>query len=252
MCTGIHRHSYKNGPAFMKTIGMLGGMSWESTAVYYRAINEGIKAKLGSLHSAEIILKSLDFEKIEQLQHAGDWEATAAILKKAAKSVEVAGADFLIICTNTMHIVAPEITNHIKIPILHIADATGEKLIKDKISSVGLLGTNFTMEKPFYKDRLRKKYGIEVVVPLSEERERLHEIIYDELCCGIVKKSSKEFYLEVIDKLTTAGVEGIILGCTEIGMLVSFEDTEIRLYDTTEIHADQAVNFALKGKLKTS
>jgi aspartate racemase len=252
VCTGIHRHSYKNGPAFMKTIGMLGGMSWESTAVYYRAINEGIKAKLGSLHSAEIILKSLDFEKIEQLQHAGDWEATAAILKKAAKSVEVAGADFLIICTNTMHIVAPEITNHIKIPILHIADATGERLIKDKISSVGLLGTNFTMEKPFYKDHLRKKYGIEVVIPPSEERERLHEIIYDELCCGIVKKSSKEFYLEVIDKLTTAGVEGIILGCTEIGMLVSFEDTEIRLYDTTEIHADQAVNFALKGKLKTS
>ena len=236
----------------MKTIGMLGGMSWESTAIYYRAINEGIKAKLGSLHSAEIILKSLDFEKIERLQHAGDWETTASILKKAAKSVEVAGADFLIICTNTMHIVAPEICKHIKIPILHIADATGERLIKDKISSVGLLGTNFTMEKPFYKDRLRKKYGIEVVVPPSVERARLHEIIYEELCCGIVKKSSKEFYLEVIDKLTTAGVEGIILGCTEIGMLVSFEDTEIRLYDTTEIHADQAVNFALKGKLKTS
>ena len=138
---------------------MLGGMSWESTAVYYRAINEGVKAELGSLHSAEIILKSLDFDKIEQLQHAGDWEATAGILKKAAKSVEVAGADFLIICTNTMHIVAPEISNHIKIPILHIADATGERLIKDKISSVGLLGTNLPMEKPFYKDRLRKKYG---------------------------------------------------------------------------------------------
>ena len=186
------------------------------------------------------------------MQHAGDWEATAAILKKAAKSVEVAGADFLIICTNTMHIVAPEISNHIKIPILHIADATGERLIKDKISSVGLLGTNFTMEKPFYKDRLRKKYGIEVVVPPSEERARLHEIIYGELCCGIVKRSSKDFYLEVIDKLTTAGVEGIILGCTEIGMLVSFEDTEIRLYDTTEIHADQAVNLALKGKLNIS
>ena len=236
----------------MKTIGMLGGMSWESTAVYYRAINEGVKAELGSLHSAEIILKSLDFEKIEQLQHAGDWEATAGILKKAAKSVEVAGADFLIICTNTMHIVASEISNHIKIPILHIADATGERLIKDKISSVGLLGTNFTMEQPFYKDRLRKKYGIEVVVPPSEERARLHEIIYGELCCGIVKRSSKDFYLEVIDKLTTAGVEGIILGCTEIGMLVSSEDTDIRLYDTTEIHADQAVNLALKGKLNIS
>ena len=236
----------------MKTIGMLGGMSWESTAVYYRAINEGVKAELGSLHSAEIILKSLDFEKIEQLQHAGDWEATAGILKKAAKSVEVAGADFLIICTNTMHIVAPEISNHIKIPILHIADATGERLIKDKISSVGLLGTNFTMEKPFYKDRLRKKYGIEVVVPPREERARLHKIIYDELCCGIVKRNSKDFYLEVIDKLTTAGVEGIILGCTEIGMLVSSEDTDIRLYDTTEIHADQAVNLALKGKLNIS
>ena len=236
----------------MKTIGMLGGMSWESTAIYYRAINEGIKAKLGSLHSAEIILKSLDFEKIERLQHAGDWETMACILKKSAKSVEVAGADFLIICTNTMHIVAPEISNHIKIPILHIADATGERLIKDKISSVGLLGTNFTMEKPFYKDRLREKYGVEVIVPNTEERARLHEIIYDELCCGIVKGSSKEFYLKIIDKLTAAGVDGVILGCTEIGMLVSVEDTDIRLYDTTEIHAEQAVNFALKGKLKTS
>ena len=229
----------------MKTIGMLGGMSWQSTALYYREINEGIKEKLGALHSAEIILNSVDFEKIERLQQKGDWEATADILKKAARSVELAGADFLIICTNTMHIVAPEITTHLKIPVLHIADATGEKLIEDKISSVGLLGTNFTMEKSFYKGRLSERYGIQTVIPSSEDRVELHRIIYEELCCGVVKQSSRAYYLEVIDKLKTAGAEGVILGCTEIGMLVSKKDTAARLYDTTKIHAERAVNLAL-------
>ena len=229
----------------MKTIGMLGGMSWESTALYYREINERIKEKLGALHSAEIILNSVDFEKIERLQQKGDWEATADILKKAARSVELAGADFLIICTNTMHIVAPEITTYLKIPVLHIADATGEKLIEDKISSVGLLGTNFTMEKSFYKGRLSERYGIQPVIPSSEDRVELHRIIYEELCCGVIKQSSREYYLEVIDKLKTAGAEGVILGCTEIGMLVSKKDTAVRLYDTTKIHAERAVNLAL-------
>ena len=229
----------------MKTIGMLGGMSWQSTALYYREINEGIKEKLGALHSAEIILNSVDFEKIERLQQKGDWEATADILGKAARSVELAGADFLIICTNTMHIVAPEITTYLKIPVLHIADATGEKLIEDKISSVGLLGTNFTMEKSFYKGRLSERYGIQTVIPSSEDRVELHRIIYEELCCGVVKQSSRAYYLEVIDKLKTAGAEGVILGCTEIGMLVSKKDTAVRLYDTTKIHAERAVNLAL-------
>ena len=230
----------------MKTIGMLGGMSWQSTALYYREINEGIKEKLGALHSAEIILNSVDFEKIERLQQKGDWEATADILGKAARSVELAGADFLIICTNTMHIVAPEITTYLKIPVLHIADATGEKLIEDKISSVGLLGTNFTMEKSFYKGRLSERYGIQTVIPSSEDRVELHRIIYEELCCGVVKQSSRAYYLEVIDKLKTAGAEGVILGCTEIGMLVSKKDTSARLYDTTKIHAESAVSLALE------
>ena len=230
----------------MKTIGMLGGMSWESTAIYYREINEGIKAKTGSLHSAKIILNSLDFQEIERLQRSENWEETSNILKGAAKSVELAGADFLIICTNTMHIVAPEIIEHLSIPVLHIADATGEKLVKDGISNVGLLGTNFTMEKSFYKGRLLEKYGIETVVPSPEDRALIHEIIYEELCCGVIKKSSQDFYLEVIEKLKGVGVEGIILGCTEIGMLVSAENTISRIYDTTKIHAEQTVNFALE------
>jgi aspartate racemase len=230
----------------MKTIGMLGGMSWESTAIYYREINERIKAKTGSLHSAKIILNSLDFQEIERLQRSENWEETSNILKGAAKSVELAGADFLIICTNTMHIVAPEIIEHLSIPVLHIADATGEKLVKDGISNVGLLGTNFTMEKSFYKGRLLEKYDIETVVPSLEDRALIHEIIYEELCCGVIKKSSQDFYLEVIEKLKGVGAEGIILGCTEIGMLVSAENTISRIYDTTKIHAEQAVNFALE------
>tara|TARA_B100000902_G_C27126969_1_gene821638 strand:+ start:253 stop:945 length:693 start_codon:yes stop_codon:yes gene_type:complete len=230
----------------MKTIGMLGGMSWESTAIYYREINEGIKARTGSLHSAKIILNSLDFQEIERLQRSGNWAGTADILKRASKSVERAGADFLIICTNTMHIVAPEITEHLSIPILHIADATGEKLVNEGIRNVGLLGTNFTMEKPFYKGRLLEKYGVETVVPSKEDRDLIHKIIYDELCCGVIKQSSQDYYLEVIKKLKGVGAEGIILGCTEIGMLIQAENTISPMYDTTKIHAEQAVNFALE------
>ena len=230
----------------MKTIGMLGGMSWESTAIYYREINEGIKIKTGSLQSAKIILNSVDFQEIERLQRSENWAETANILKGAAKSVERAGADFLIICTNTMHIVAPEIIEHLSIPVLHIADATGEKLVKEGIRNVGLLGTNFTMEKPFYKDHLLEKYGIETVVPSKEDRALIHKIIYEELCCGIIHQSSQDCYFQVIEKLKGIGAEGIILGCTEIGMLVSAESTISRMYDTTKIHAERAVNFALE------
>ena len=230
----------------MKTIGMLGGMSWESTAIYYREINEGIKARTGSLHSAKIILNSLDFQEIERLQRSGNWAGTADILKRASKSVERAGADFLIICTNTMHIVAPEIIEHLSIPVLHIADATGEKPVNEGIRNVGLLGTNFTMEKPFYKGRLLEKYGVKTVVPSKEDRDLIHKIIYDELCCGVIKQRSQDYYLEVIEKLKGAGAEGIILGCTEIGMLIQAENTISRMYDTTKIHAERAVNFALE------
>ena len=230
----------------MKTIGMLGGMSWESTAIYYREINEGIKIKTGSLQSAKIILNSVDFQEIERLQRSENWAETANILKGAAKSVERAGADFLIICTNTMHIVAPEIIEHLSIPVLHIADATGEKLVKEGIRNVGLLGTNFTMEKSFYKDHLLEKYGIETVVPSKEDRALIHKIIYEELCCGIIHQSSQDCYFQVIEKLKRIGAEGIILGCTEIGMLVSAESTISRMYDTTKIHAERAVNFALE------
>ena len=180
------------------------------------------------------------------MQHSENWAETANILKRAAKSVERAGADFLIICTNTMHIVAPEIIEHLSIPVLHIADATGEKLVKEGISNVGLLGTNFTMEKSFYKGRLLEKYGIETVVPSLKDRALIHDIIYKELCCGVIKRSSQDCYLEVIEKLKGFGAEGIILGCTEIGMLVSAESTISRMYDTTKIHAEQAVNFALE------
>jgi len=230
----------------MKTIGMLGGMSWESTAIYYREINEGIKAKTGSLHSAKIILNSLDFQEIERLQRSENWAETAEILKRAARSVERAGADFLIICTNTMHIIASEIIEHLSIPVLHIADATGKKLVDEGIRNVGLLGTNFTMEKPFYKGRLLDKYGIETVVPSKEDRALIHKIIYEELCCGVIKQSSQDFYFEIIEKLKGLGAEGIVLGCTEIGMLVSAENNIARTYDTTILHAEQAVNFALE------
>ena len=229
----------------MKTIGMLGGMSWESTATYYRAINEGIKAALGSLHSAKICMVSVDFDEIEKLQHAGNWDATAEILAHAAKSIEAGGAEFLIICTNTMHKVAPRIEEAITIPILHIADATAQKLSADGIQRVGLLGTSFTMEQEFYKNRINEKYGIEVVVPEEADRGLIHRVIYDELCLGIIKDESRAGYLKVIEGLMEQGVEAVILGCTEIALLVQQEHTSIVLYDTTEIHAQQAVKYAI-------
>jgi len=229
----------------MKIIGLLGGMSWESTVGYHRAINEGIKKALGDLHSARLVLYSVDFDPIEKLQHDGDWEGTAKILSQAALSVQSAGADFLVICTNTMHKIAPQIEEVLAIPLLHIADATAEVLVQNGIRKVGLLGTAFTMEQDFYKGRLIQQYGLNVLVPDDEDRKIVHRVIYQELCLGKLKSDSKAEYLRIIDSLARQGAEAVILGCTEIGMLVSQQDTDVKLFDTTAIHADKAVEYAL-------
>jgi aspartate racemase len=228
----------------MKTIGLLGGMSWESTLSYYRKINEGVRSTLGGLHSAKIAMYSVDFEPIERMQHAGDWMGTAKTLAEAAKSIEAAGADFLVLCTNTMHKVAPEIESAISIPLLHIADATAEVLIKAGIKSVGLLGTGFTMEQEFYKGRLIQNYGLNVLIPNEYDRKIVHKVIYDELCMGFVNHLSKIEYLRIIDSLAAQGAEAVILGCTEIGMLIDQADTKVNLFDTTAIHAEKAVEYA--------
>ncbi|SEG08704.1 aspartate/glutamate racemase family protein [Billgrantia desiderata] len=230
----------------MKTIGLLGGMSWESTVSYYRALNEGVKAALGGFHSAKLCLYSVDFAEIERLQHAGDWDATAEILSRAARSVEAAGADFLLIGTNTMHKVAPEIEASITIPLLHIADATAQRLAADGIRRVGLLGTRFTMEQDFYKGRIAEGFGIEVLVPDAAQRDLVHEVIYHELCLGQVKETSRQRYLEIIESLSEQGAEAVILGCTEIALLVQQSHTTVPLYDTTAIHAEEAVKWALQ------
>ncbi|MAJ54737.1 MAG: aspartate racemase [Gammaproteobacteria bacterium TMED107] len=228
----------------MKTIGMIGGMSWESTSKYYREINQGIKNTLGGLHSAKIALYSVDFDEIEKLQHADDWEATATILTQAAKAVEASGADFLLICTNTMHKVAPQIEAGINIPLIHIADATAEQLRKDGVERVGLLGTRFTMEQDFYRDRLTQRFGIEVLIPEQPERELVHRVIYDELCLGKIADNSRREYLSVMAKLAGRGAQAIILGCTEIALLVQQQHTAIHLYDTTQLHCAAAVRTA--------
>jgi aspartate racemase len=229
----------------MKTIGLLGGMSWESTIGYYRAINEGIKNSLGGLHSAKISMYSVDFDPIEKLQHDGDWEGTAEILIEAAKNVQFAGADFLLICTNTMHKVAPQIEQAIDIPLLHIADATAEVLVKNGIKTVGLLGTAFTMEQDFFKSRLSENYGLTVLVPNEIDRAIVHNVIYKELCLGKTLPASKVEYLRIIESLANQGAEAVILGCTEIGMLVEQADTAVTLLDTTYIHAQKAVEYAI-------
>lgn len=229
----------------MKTIGMLGGMSWESTASYYKAINESVKRQLGGLHSAKICMYSVDFAEIEKLQHQGRWDETADILSKAARGIEAGGADFFLICTNTMHKVAPQIESSLSIPLLHIADATGEKLVANGISKVGLLGTRFTMEQDFYKQRITDKFDIDVIVPNGDEQTMIHDIIYHELCLGVIEDASRRQYLEVINALHQQGAEAIILGCTEIALLVQQEDTNVPLYDTTAIHAEAAVVLAL-------
>ncbi len=229
----------------MKTIGLLGGMSWESTMLYYRWINEGVKRKLGGLHSARIAMVSLDFQEIEELQRGNRWEEAGAVLAEAAQQVEAAGADFLLLCTNTMHKVAPQIESALRIPLLHIADATAERIKARGIRTVGLLGTRFTMEEDFYAGRLAEKHGLQVLVPPREDREIVHRVIYEELVLGIVKESSRAEYLRIIHDLHERGAEGVIEGCTEIVMLVQQEHTPIPLFDTTAIHAQKAVELAL-------
>ncbi len=232
----------------MKTIGLLGGMSWESTALYYKQINEEVKNKLGSLHSAKVVIYSVDFDEIEKLQHCGDWDKTAEILSDCAKNIENASADFLLICTNTMHKVAPKISKNINIPILHIADATAKVLQNDNVKKVGLLGTAFTMKEDFYKNRIIDNFGIDVIIPNENDVKIIHKIIYEELCLGIIKDDSKKEYLRIIENLVSKGAQGIILGCTEICMLINKDDTKTKLYDTTNIHAKEAVSFALEEK----
>jgi len=229
----------------MKTIGLLGGMSWESTQTYYRLINQGVARRLGGLHSARIVLVSVDFEPIERLQRAGDWAGAAEALTVAARQVEAAGADVLLICTNTMHRVAAEIDAAIGIPLLHIADAIGQVLAEQGLRAVGLPGTAFTMEQDFYSSRLEERFGVKVLVPEAVARARVHRVIYDELCRGTVSADSRQEYLQIIEALNERGAQAVILGCTEIGLLVKQCDTRVRLLDTTEIHARRAVDFAL-------
>lgn len=230
----------------MKTIGLIGGMSWESTVTYYQALNTGIKERLGGFHSARIVLYSVDFAPIEELQRQGDWAATAEIIAAAAQNVEAGGADFLLICTNTMHKVAAQVEASISIPLLHIADATGEVLQRDGIQKVGLLGTAFTMEQEFYRQRLEDRFNLEVVVPDAAGRQTVHDVIFQELCKGKIHDPSRDRYLAVIEQLSKQGAEAVILGCTEIGLLIRQEHTAVPLYDTTAIHASYAVDFALQ------
>ena len=231
----------------MKTIGLIGGMSWESTVTYYQIINEVIKDKLGGLHSAKCILYSVDFEEIEECQKNGDWDRSAEILGKVALSLEKAGADFIVICTNTMHKVVSEIKKYTKLPILHIAEMTAIELKKAGIKKIGLLGTKYTMQQDFYKQILIDN-GIEVVIPNSKDIEIVNSVIFNELCLGKIKKESKDKYLRIIENLSKDGAEGIILGCTEIGLLVKQEDTDIPLFDTTSIHATSAALYAIEEK----
>ncbi|AZV62697.1 aspartate/glutamate racemase family protein [Peribacillus frigoritolerans] len=229
----------------MKTIGLIGGMSWESSLEYYRIINEEVKAKLGGLHSAKCILYSVDFEEIERCQAEGDWESSGKLLGDAALSLEKAGAEMILICTNTMHKVIGYIEEKVSLPILHIADSTAKQIQKSKISTVGLLGTKYTMEQDFYKTRIETN-GIKVLIPNEEDRKVINKVIYEELCLGEIQQSSREYYKKVIKGLVDDGAEGIILGCTEIGLLVKPEDSEVPLFDTAVIHAIESVNMAVE------
>ncbi|MFO7909731.1 MAG: aspartate/glutamate racemase family protein [Halomonas sp.] len=228
----------------MKTLGLLGGMSWESTQTYYRLLNQQVAQRLGGLHSAKVILDSLDFADVEVLQREEQWEALADLLVKHALRVEAAGADGLIIATNTMHRVAPQVEAALSIPLLHIADATAQALLEDGVQIVGLLGTRFTMEQAFYRERLEAQ-GITVLVPNDAQREEVHRIIYQELCRGVLDKNSRAAYLDVVEDLHRRGVGGVILGCTEIGLLINQHDTTVALYDTTFLHAKSGVEWAL-------
>lgn len=221
----------------MKTIGLIGGMSWESTIPYYRIINEVVRDNLGGLHSAKIILYSIDFHVIEQLQNSGNWEKAGEILTTAALTLQSAGAELLVLCTNTMHKVANNIESATDVPLVHIADATGQEIKRNAIQTVGLLGTRFTMEQEFYRDRLTKHHGIDVIIPGNEDRRIIHKVIYDELCQGKINDDSKNEYVRIMQQLVNDGVQGIILGCTEISLLVGQQDSIVPVFDTTRLHA---------------
>ncbi|NHF60719.1 aspartate/glutamate racemase family protein [Flavobacteriaceae bacterium TP-CH-4] len=229
----------------MKTIGLIGGMSWESSIVYYESINRKVKEILGGHHSAKILLYSVDFAEIEALQHVGSWNALNQKMVDAAQRLEKAGADFIILCTNTMHLCSNAIKQHTKIPFLHIALATGEEIAKIGLQKIGLLGTKFTMEEVFYKGLLEDDFGLEVLVPETSEREEVHAIIYNELVHGKMTESSRERYKLITENLQSRGAEGVILGCTEIGLLLSENDVSLPVFDTTKIHAHKAVEWAL-------
>jgi len=229
----------------MKTIGLIGGMSWESSLEYYRLINEYVKARLGGLHSAQCLMLSVDFAPVEQLQRSGKWEESGLMMAQAAAALQAGGADCIVLCTNTMHIVADTVQQAVSIPFIHIADAAAGAVLAAGIHKVGLLGTRFTMEKEFYKDRLKEKFNLDVVIPADEDRETVHRIIYNELVLGIIREESRREYIRIIQDMQQQGAEGVILGCTEIGLLVGPEDSPLPLFDTTRIHAEAAVEFAL-------
>ena len=230
----------------MKTIGLIGGMSWESTQEYYKFLNEGVKSELGDLNSAKILLYSFNFKEVEELQHRGEWEALTCEMVETAKRLQQAGADLIAICTNTMHKMAPDIEDALDIPLVHIADAAGAEIKSMGLKKVALLGTNFTMTEDFYRGRIQEKFGIEVVVPETEDRERVHNIIYDELCQGIIREESRRSYIEIIERLGARGAEGVILGCTEIPLLIKNEDVSMPVFNTTKLHSDALVAEAIK------
>lgn len=229
----------------MKTIGLIGGMSWESTVPYYRLINEGVKQRLGGLHSARIILYSVDFAEVEHLQRTGNWQVAGDLLAQAAHKLQGAGAEALVLCTNTMHKVADAIEAAVQIPLLHIVDPTAARIRQAGLGKVGLLGTRFTMEQDFYKARLQQRHGLQVLVPPAPDRDEVHRIIYEELCLGLVRDDSRSVYQRVMADLVAQGAQAIILGCTEIALLVAQNDASVPLFDTTAIHAQATVDWAL-------
>ena len=229
----------------MKTIGLIGGMSWESTIPYYRLINETVKQRLGGLHSARIVMVSVDFHDIEILQRDGRWDAAGALLAHAARSLEAAGADFLVLATNTMHKVAGDITAAVSIPLLHIADPTADAIKAGGYSTIGLIGTRFTMEQAFYRDRLETRHGLRVLVPDAADRDLVHRVIYDELCLGVIKPASRDAYRAVMQRLVAQGAQALVLGCTEVSLLVGPDDAGVPLFDTTALHAVAAAETAL-------
>ena len=231
----------------MKTIGLIGGMSWESSAVYYNLINKKVKEILGGFHCAKSVMVTVEFDEIQRLQHIEDWKSLEAIMVKSAKQLEAAGADVVVLCTNTMHLCSPAIIQNITIPFLHIAEATGSKISELGLKKVALLGTRFTMEKDFYKTFIFEKFGIEVIIPVKTEREIIHNTIYNELVQGLIKNESREIFKQIISDLEQQGAEGVILGCTEIPLLISNSDVNIPVFDTTAIHAEKAVEWALQA-----